>query len=125
MRRYEEEQEAVFRTASSCLELLGPGGRHKRGLTCGNKSAEFCADIEVTARRVLNATELKLFFQMVAHSTWRGCSASLQLNRGSFFDAVYRVEQKLGRAFAEAGMYPPRFYFAGVFLPVRAARLHL
>jgi hypothetical protein len=34
---------------------------------------------------------------------WKLCCRQLGTDRGNFFHAVYRIEQKLGRVFAELG----------------------
>jgi hypothetical protein len=48
---------------------------------------------------------------------WRACTRALGLDRGNFFHAVYRIEQKLGRVFFEIqpyALYPLREYFGAV-----------
>ena len=43
------------------------------------------------------------------------CCRRLAVDRGTFFHLVYRIEQKLGRAFAEVepyALYPVREYFS-------------
>jgi hypothetical protein len=37
---------------------------------------------------------------------WKLCSRKLGIDRGNFFHAVYRIEQKLGRVFRELEPYP-------------------
>jgi hypothetical protein len=76
---------------------------------------EFLADVEILARRTLNPRELRLF-QMyhLAALDWKATAPRLGFNRGEFFHAVYRTEQKLGRVFAETqpyGLYPVDGYF--------------
>jgi hypothetical protein len=49
----------------------------------------------------------------------RGIGPLQRLNRGSFFHAVYRTEEAIGKAILAAHpyrLYPPRQYFAGFFL---------
>jgi hypothetical protein len=47
-----------------------------------------------------------------------GKELGLELTRGNFFHAVYRLEQKLGRVFLELRPYSlfPREYFSGWFV---------
>lgn len=52
---------------------------------------------------------------------WKLCCRQLGMDRGNFFHAVYRIEQKLGRVFAELdpyGLDPVDEYFGG---PIRRA----
>lgn len=47
---------------------------------------------------------------------WRLCTRRLQLDRGSFFHAVYRIQERLGRTFKELepyALYPLDEYFLG------------
>jgi hypothetical protein len=37
---------------------------------------------------------------------WKLCSRKLGIDRGNFFHAIYRIEQKLGRVFRELQPYP-------------------
>jgi hypothetical protein len=116
MRRYEEVTEMVGQTCGKvCLEVYQ--GHAKVALGYGNKNAEYRADVELTALRVLTADELALFkLHFLAGIDWHGCCRKLKLDRGNFFHKVYVVERKMGRALAEAGVYPSRTYFGGVFL---------
>lgn len=116
MRRYEEVTEMVGQTCGKvCLEVFQ--GHSKLGLGYGNKGAEYRADVELTALRVLTAGELALFrLHFVGGIDWHGCCRKLHMDRGNFFHKVYVVERKMGRALAEAGVYPARTYFGGVFL---------
>lgn len=48
---------------------------------------------------------------------WKLCTRRLNIDRGTFFHIVYRVEEKLGRAFAEIEpypLYPVEDYFGGI-----------
>ena len=78
-----------------------------RPSTWGRKDEEYIADFTLTAKRVLDPFEHRLFFwHMVMKLDWKACSARLRIDRGNFFHAVYRIEQKLGRVFAEMRPYP-------------------
>lgn len=84
----------------------------------GRKNEEYVADFCAISRRVLeNQLEYKLFrFHFLLGADWKLCSRQLKMNRGDFFHAVYRIEQKLGRAYRELkpyGLYPLNEYFGG------------
>lgn len=91
-------------------------GKHQYSM----KSQEFVADFLLIAKRVLGETSeaYKLFkFHFLLGADWRLCSRKLGIDRGEFFHEVYRVQQKLGRAYAEVAPYalfPLDEYFGGV-----------
>jgi hypothetical protein len=48
---------------------------------------------------------------------WRLSCRQLHVDRGSFFHTVYRIQEKLGRAFAEVepyALFPLDEYFSGL-----------
>lgn len=79
------------------------------------KFEEYAADFILIARRTLDDAEYRLFkFHYLLGADWKLCCARLRMDRGSFFHAVYRVQQKLGRAFRETqpyGIFPVYQYF--------------
>jgi hypothetical protein len=76
--------------------------------------ADFC----LVSRRALDDFEHRIFrYHHLLGADWRLCCRQLHMDRGDFFHAVYRIEQKLGRVFAELepySLYPLREYFNGV-----------
>ena len=65
--------------------------------------ADFC----LVSRRELDDFEYKIFrFHHLLGADWRLCCRQLKMERGDFFHAVYRIERKLGKAFAELEPYP-------------------
>jgi hypothetical protein len=90
----------------------------------GRKQEEYCADFELIARRELTEFEQRLFrLHFLEHNDWKFCTQRLKLDRGNFFHAVYRVEQKLGRAYSETKPYPLHpvdEYLHGVMLGARS-----
>ena len=76
--------------------------------------ADFC----LVSRRVLDEAEYQVFrFYFLLGGDWRICCTRLRMDRGNFFHAVYRIQQKLGKAFAELEpypLYPVSEYFGGV-----------
>jgi len=76
--------------------------------------ADFC----LVSRRVLSEEEYRVFrYHFLLGADWKLCCRQLKMDRGNFFHAIYRIEQKLGRTFAELEPYPLfpiRSYFSGV-----------
>ena len=76
------------------------------------------ADFLLISRRTLSDFEYKLFrYHFLLGADWRLCAKRLNLDRGTFFHHVYRIEQRLGRAYAETrpyALYPLDEYFGGV-----------
>jgi hypothetical protein len=65
--------------------------------------ADFC----LVSRRNLSEIEHQLFrYHFLLGADWTLCTRKLGMNRGNFFHAVYRIEQKLGRVFRELQPYP-------------------
>ncbi len=97
-------------------------------VTFGRKDEEYLADFTNITRRTLNEAQYRLFryhFILGADSTL--CCRKLKIDRGSFFHAVYRIEQKLGRVFRELEpypLYPLDEYFGGTVrrVPVDSLR---
>jgi hypothetical protein len=86
---------------------LSPHGGRASHPTWGRKDEEYIADFCLVSRRALDDFEYKLFrYHFLLGADWKLCSRRLGLDRGNFFHAVYRVEQKLGRVFRELQPYP-------------------
>lgn len=79
---------------------------------------EYVVDFEWVCRRHLSDWEWRLFrMHMLDGRPWDECVGPLRTDRGNFFHAVYRIEQRLGRALRETQpypLYPPAEYFAGI-----------
>ena len=90
------------------------------------KQAEYMADFEIVARRELNAQLWGVFdFHFLHGWDWNFCTRRLGMDRGTFFHAVYRVEQRLGRIYGELrpyALYPVRDYFNEVRVSVEPMR---
>jgi hypothetical protein len=82
------------------------------------KREEFMADFCLISRRVLTDEEHRLFrYHFLLGADWKLCTRQLELDRGTLFHAIYRIERTLGRAFAETepySIYPLDEYFGGV-----------
>ena len=76
--------------------------------------ADFC----LVSRRELDDFHYKIFrYHFLLGADWKLCCRQLHLDRGLFFHAVYRIQQKLGRVFAELkpyALYPLDEYFGGI-----------
>jgi hypothetical protein len=68
---------------------------------------EFMADFTLIARRELSDSDYRIFrIYHLLGADWRLASERLNMDRGNFWHAVYRIEQKLGRAYCETQPYP-------------------
>jgi hypothetical protein len=96
---------------------LEPHAGRQRPSTWGRKDEEYIADFCLVARRTLDDFEHRLFrYHFLLGADWRLCSRRLEMDRGNFFHAVYRIEQKLGRVFRELepySLFPLDEYFHG------------
>jgi hypothetical protein len=96
------------------LEYSPRGGGRR---TWGRKDEEYCADFCLLSKRALNQEEYKIFkYHFLLGADWKLCCRKLKMDRGLFFHAVYRIQQKLGRLFRELqpySLYPLDEYFNG------------
>lgn len=110
---------------SQC-KLQFTGGRD-RSLSWGRKDEEYLADFLLVSRRLLSPQEYQLFnFHYLLGADWRLCCRRLQMDRGNFFHAIYRLEAKLGRHYRELepyGLFPLDEYFHGTTGEARPAAL--
>lgn len=97
-----DKQECL--TQQSFEYLPGSG---ETAVTYHRKHEEYAADFELVARRHLNQDDYKVFrYHFVHGANWKLCCARLSMDRGNFFHAIYRIQQKLGKAFSETLPYP-------------------
>jgi hypothetical protein len=96
---------------------LEPSPGRQRPNTWGRKDEEYIADFCLISRRTLDELEHRLFrYHFLLGANWKLCTRKLHIDRGNFFHAVYRIEQKLGRAFRETepySLFPLDEYFHG------------
>jgi hypothetical protein len=89
----------------------------QRPSSWGRKDEEYIADFCLVARRTLDEFEYRLFrYHFLLGADWKLCTRNLKIDRGNFFHAVYRIEQKLGRMFRELepySLFPLDEYFSG------------
>jgi hypothetical protein len=81
----------------------------------GLKDEEYVADFCLVSRRALSLREHRIFrFHYLLGADWKLCCQKLNMDRGSFFHEIYRLEQKLGRVFRELephALFPVDEYF--------------
>ena len=86
---------------------LEPDRGRRRPSTWGRKDEEYIADFSLVAKRTLDEFEYRVFrFHFLLGADWKLCARRLGVDRGNFYHAVYRIEQKLGRVFRELEPYP-------------------
>src|ERR1017187_5102618 len=110
----------VFRVVMGKFRECSTGGYMH-----GRKRAEFQADVFLVAKRTLtDPTEWDIFrFFHLLGADWKLCGRRLGMDKGAVFHVVYRVEERLGRVFAELrpfSLYPLDEYFQKTTRPVDA-----
>jgi hypothetical protein len=79
------------------------------------KNEDYLADFCLVSQQALSEQEYRVFrFHLLLGADWKLCCRKLQIDRGTFFHAVYRIEQKLGRVFRELephSLFPLDEYF--------------
>jgi hypothetical protein len=99
-------------------------GREQR-FSWGRKDEEYIADFILVSRRTLDEFENTIFtYHFLLGADWKLCCRRMSIDRGTFFHAVYRIEQALGRVFRELepyGLFPLDEYFHGSVRAVPAA----
>lgn len=102
--RFRSCVEKEKRLSVASLDGLQRGGRR---VVWGRKNEEYIADFCLVTRRTLTSDEWLLFSShYLLGADWRLCSRRLQIERGDFFHAIYRLEQKLGLVYHHLQPYP-------------------
>lgn len=95
---------AIFRL---CFEKFRELALTPPRLHAGRKNEEYMADFCLVTQRTLTEEEYRIFrYHFLLGAQWSLCCRKLSIDKGSFFHAVYRIEQKLGRTFRELQPYP-------------------
>ena len=75
------------------------------------------ADFTLVSRRTLSDLAYSVFkYHFLLGADWKLCCKRLNIDRGTFFHAIYRIEEDLGRVFRELepyGLFPLDEYFHG------------
>jgi hypothetical protein len=89
----------------------------------GRKNEEYAADFCLVSKRCLTEYEYRILrYHFLLGADWKLCCLKLKVDRGNFFHSVYRIQQKLGRAFRELqpyALFPVDEYFHG---PVKGVK---
>src|ERR1700726_3730427 len=114
---FDRFRESVSREKYMSRVTLDPlPGRDRRG-AWGRKDEEFAADFCLVSKRTLTESENRIFkYHFLLGADWKLCCRRMGMDRGNFFHAVYRIEQKLGRIFRELepySLFPLDEYFHG------------
>ncbi|MBS1831656.1 MAG: hypothetical protein JST65_03030 [Acidobacteria bacterium] len=108
----------------SRVTLDGTGPQCRR-VVWGRKDEEYIADFLAVAKRTLREDEHRIFrMHFLLGGTWRICCDKLGIDKGTFFHAVYRIEERMGRVLREMkpyALYPLDEYFSGVRMDHNAA----
>jgi hypothetical protein len=96
---------------------LEPVAGTEGSFSWGMKDEEFMADFWLVSKRALEDDEFRIFrFHFLLGADWKLCCRRLNMDRGSFFHQLYRIEQKLGRVYRELrphALFPLDEYFGG------------
>lgn len=99
--------------SQASLERIGSGPANRAAWS--RKDEEFIADFELVSRRYLDDWHHRVFrYFFILRADWKLCARRLGIDRGNFFHAVYRVEERLGKVFSDLepyALFPPRDYF--------------
>jgi hypothetical protein len=82
----------------------------------GLKDEEFTADFCLVSQRSLCEKDHLIFkYHFLLGADWKLCCRKLNLDRGTFFHELYRIEEKLGKTFRELqphALFPVDEYFS-------------
>lgn len=116
----EAARRSARRNGSFARVSLDPDATRSRRTIYALRDQDFVADFSLAARRALGPESKEyLIFKLhfLQGKDWKECSAASGLDRGEHFHAIYRIEARLGRAFAELRPYrlwPVDEYFSRV-----------
>ncbi|MBV9771345.1 MAG: hypothetical protein JOZ32_17375 [Bryobacterales bacterium] len=94
------------RIGSAASSRIGSRRTGRRAWFWARPSEEYRADFELIARRTLDASHYAIFrLHFLDELDWRVCCKRLGIDRGNFYHSVYRIQERLGRAYREAAPY--------------------
>jgi hypothetical protein len=111
-REYCAIQAAIGKHRGVSYDKLGCRGSSR---CFGRKNEEYLADFWLIAKRTLRPLEWRVFdAHFLQGLEYSACCKLLDMDRGNFFHAVYRVQEKLGVAFRATkpySLFPLHEYF--------------
>ena len=100
---FRECHDTERRMSTISLEPI-PGARNR--CVYSRKDEEYIADFTLVSRRVLSESDYQIFkFHFLLGADWKLCCKRLGMDRGSFYHQVYRIQERLGRVYAELKPY--------------------
>ncbi len=112
--RFRECADKERRISQVSLEAI-PGKKYKG--VYSRKEEEYLADFSLIGRRVLSESDYQIFrFHFLLGADWKLCCTRLNLDRGTFYHQIYRIQERLGRVFKELepyALFPLDEYFRG------------
>ena len=91
-------------TGSVAWEICGSQDGYRM---YSRKREEFIADFCLISQRTLDDFGYKLLrYHYLLGGDWKLCCQHFQMDRGTYFHSIYRIENRLGRIFAEVKPYP-------------------
>jgi hypothetical protein len=112
--RYREVAQKEKHLTRATLDI---SAAQRRRTIWGRRDEEYLADFYLVSKRHLSPQEWDVFrFYFLLGADWKRCAERLKIDRGNFFHAVYRIEQKLGSIFRNLqpfALFPLDEYFNG------------
>jgi hypothetical protein len=91
-------------------------GKERRGVW-GRKDEEYIADFLNVTKHALTDEEHRIFrYHYLLAADWKMCCRKLNIDRGTFYHEIYKIQEKLGRIYRDLqpyGLYPLDQYFRG------------
>jgi hypothetical protein len=104
---YTRFKQCVNKDVTSSRSSLEYGATRDGAGIWSRKNEEYVADFLRVSEKALDEEEHKLFrYHFLLGADWRLCCRKLNMDKGNFFHAVYRIQQKLGRVYRELEPYP-------------------
>jgi hypothetical protein len=86
-------------------------------ITWARKQEEYVADFMKITERTLTTAQFRLFrYHFLLGADYSLCCRRMNIDKGTFFHAVYRIQQKLGKALRDTepySLFPLDEYFGG------------
>jgi hypothetical protein len=100
----------------SRVSLVPCQGKDQK-VTYARLDEDYICDFCNVSRHALTNFDYNIFrYHFLLGADWRLCCRQLRIDRGTYFHALYRIQQRLGRVYRELepySLYPISEYFAG------------